>query len=933
MQETLAYMKFTGKLRPSQEASSTVIRERLAAGERRLLVVAPPGSGKTVLGLYVWSELVRKAAVVLSPNSAIQAQWIARAREQVDVGGRDAAFGADGKLPSALTSITYQSVTMPKRKDATLDESATELWLQSILAAGEAESEEQAQAWIADLKASNPDYHEQREAFYRKKARGELVSEGDALSVLHRSARETLESLKNAGVGLIILDECHHLLDHWGQVIDEITGVLDNPIVLGLTATPPDPLDVDPEAFARYQDFLGEIDYEVPVPALVRDGNLAPYQDLAWFVRPSPEELEYIAGVDRDFAALLEELARGPDGEKDGRIPGLDPWLQDTLANFRLPGRDAGDWSAFTRRDPTLADHGRVYLASKAIPMPPGVPAPEPQLLAQGLTGASLLLPLLDRYIRHGLIRSKSKADHELAEEAKGRLRLYGVQVTESGMRSCASPISRVLAYASAKREALLQILQAEHAALGDAIRAVVVTDFEISASTTLVEGILDEEAGGAVAVYRTLVNQEAGDRLDPILMTGSTVLVDDDLVARLRPRMEQWISDRGLDITLKDLPHGPYHQIVGTGPDWVTRNYTVMLTELFQEGVTKCIVGTRGLLGEGWDASRINVLVDLTTVTTSMSINQLRGRSFRLDKHWPQKVANNWDVVCLAEEFAKGFDDYERFKRKHANLFGVCDDGAIEKGVGHVHPSFTDNGPELLAETMHAVNEEMLAKAVNRERARDLWRIGEPFKQAPKEAIEASMGEEFAGGFPAIAGAPRVAWNTSALLVTMGKVVAQTMLELGHLDRPAKVAGGARGGAWSRLFLENATAEQSALFVESMQQLLAPLENPRYVIPRKVRHFDTRYRETLLSRLLPFAFRPKEITTTRDELVMWHEVPKLFSKNKADAEVFQRHWNAQVSPGGVVYAHAEEGRSTVDVARAEGQVPQGRFHEKTIFA
>ena len=58
--------------------------------------------------------------------------------------------------------------------------------------------------------------------------------------------------------------------------------------------------------------------------------------------------------------------------------------------------------------------------------------------------------------------------------------------------------------------------------------------------------------------------------------------------------------------------------------------------------------MGTRGLLGEGWDASRINVLVDLTTVTTHMSINQLRERSFRLDKHWPEKVANNWDVVCV---------------------------------------------------------------------------------------------------------------------------------------------------------------------------------------------------------------------------------------------------------------------------------------------
>ena len=41
---------------------------------------------------------------------------------------------------------------------------------------------------------------------------------------------------------------------------------------------------------------------------------------------------------------------------------------------------------------------------------------------------------------------------------------------------------------------------------------------------------MLDDEAGGAVAAFRHLVACPAGDMLDPILMTGSTVLVDDDL-------------------------------------------------------------------------------------------------------------------------------------------------------------------------------------------------------------------------------------------------------------------------------------------------------------------------------------------------------------------------------------------------------------------
>ncbi len=44
------------------------------------------------------------------------------------------------------------------------------------------------------------------------------------------------------------------------------------------------------------------------------------------------------------------------------------------------------------------------------------------------------------------------------------------------------------------------------------------------------------------------------------------------------------------------------YNEIRGRGNQWKPRYYTEMITELFQEGVTKCIVGTRGLLGEGWD-------------------------------------------------------------------------------------------------------------------------------------------------------------------------------------------------------------------------------------------------------------------------------------------------------------------------------------------
>ena len=79
---------FSGKLRPSQVAAVSVVEPQLDVHGKHLHIVAPPGSGKTVLGLYVWANLVRKPTLVLSPNSAIQAQWAART-DLFDLDGKE----------------------------------------------------------------------------------------------------------------------------------------------------------------------------------------------------------------------------------------------------------------------------------------------------------------------------------------------------------------------------------------------------------------------------------------------------------------------------------------------------------------------------------------------------------------------------------------------------------------------------------------------------------------------------------------------------------------------------------------------------------------------------------------------------------------------------------------------------------------------------
>ena len=234
---------------------------------------------------------------------------------------------------------------------------------------------------------------------------------------------------------------------------------------------------------------------------------------------------------------------------------------------------------------------------------------------------------LLDRDTRHYLRRSADEEDRRLADRVVDRLRMLGTQINDTGHPPCASPVSRVIGYRSSKTQALHQIMSCEMEALGSRIRAVVISDFEkTSAVLSEVAHLLDEETGGAVAAFRTLLGDPRCNELDTVLLTGSSLLVDSDLVDALLGECRRWLRDRDKQVTLTSEDRGLFSVITGRGRDWCPRTYVEMITDQFQLGLTRCLVGTRGLLGEGWDANKINVLVDLSTVTTSMTVNQLRG-------------------------------------------------------------------------------------------------------------------------------------------------------------------------------------------------------------------------------------------------------------------------------------------------------------------
>ena len=742
---------------------------------------------------------------------------------------------------------------------------------------------------------------------------------------------------------------------------------LGDPILLGLTATPPDDATKDNEDARRYREYFGPVDYEVPVPAVIKDGFLAPYQDLAYFVRPNSNELNFVAQTSEAMDALISELCNPPKDKKGQPVrESLQDYAERILANTELPTRKVSSWLEFENMASAFALSARLFLYHRGQSFPEGVPELSDMVLMQASDPLEQVVPLLSWYVRNRLRASPEFADHDLAERVIKRLRIMGIQITETGTMHCASPVTRVLAYSRAKAQALIPILKEEIKVLGDTIRAVVLCDYEKTAAIAgEISHVLDEEAGGAIAAFRELLNDEETDALDPVLLTGSTVFVDDDFKPTLEQAIREWLSEKGKSVDFTWGEESGFYVLLGKGSDWCPRVYVEMFTELFLSGLTRCLVGTRGLLAEGWDAKKINVLLDLTCVSTSTAVNQLRGRSFRLDPDVPEKLANNWDVVCIAPEFTRGMDDYRRFRRKHKQIFGVTDGGAIEKGVGHVHPGFKERGVEGIEDNMAMLNRDMLERVAQRAHFRGLWRIGEPYHPEPIKAVEikGACDEPPGAGFNFPPLKHRTAeWTDGTLTQEIGRVILLSLAEIGMVDQDnvseiiERISVAERTGGYTRVFLEEVDEKTSDLFAQAIAEVFGPLTKARYVIPRVA---DVLFRESWFSDTWFYRVLPQDLSsiivkkTLRDkyrrQIVKFHALPRELGRNKERALVYQKHWNEHVSPGEVLFqgknfkqmlleeiqrmsdlpSHAAK---LSDEAKIEGLLPSATVNVKEVF-
>lgn len=657
--------------------------------DRRWHVCAPPGAGKTLVGL----ELARwhgTRTLVLSPTTAIRDQWRAAL----------ALFGAvpedfastDLDRRAELYSITYQLLGNPGAAADDLHAAARRLWLADV-AAGV--GEDAARDRVAAVEQRDPARARKELGRHVRILRRSLATGEDtgvpAEQLIGERAAALIDRIAGLDIGCVVLDECHHLLDWWALVVNALVTRLAaerDVAVIGLTATLPEPGTV--QEGLNYAGLLGGVDAELHLAAMVAEGGVAPWRDGLRVAELASAETAFLDTWATSFAERLDTVLLG------------EPFI--AWAVTRVESEEDG-WERFTDADPLAATALARWWTARGMPVPVEVPGE--------LTLDDRVL-LLDAWLHDPL----ADIGKDLRDDVKQVLRRHGVALSAAGVRWTRSVADIVCSRSTAKGSAAGEILRQEEKVRGEDLCALVVVERDRATSPpAAARAVLGEDAGTAARVLAAVCEVGAVAARGVLCVTGSGAWCDALAADRVTHAMNvaatdgRWVTTRGSDIP-------SVLELVGHGPSWDAARWLTAAAAALTDGAAHTLVATRGLVGEGWNFPRLNVLVDTSEVASTTAMTQLRGRALRIDPERPDKVASLWDVV-IAHPTAHG--DWRRFRRRHARWWGPDRGGALVTGAGKVHPRSADPAPPPPAS--HAeLNADSATVMADHEATRRMW-------------------------------------------------------------------------------------------------------------------------------------------------------------------------------------------------------------------
>ena len=499
---------------------------------------------------------------------------------------------------------------------------------------------------------------------------------------------DLIAAMRSAGIGTLCLDEAHHLRNDWYRALASFLQALGREVtVISLTATPP--YDADGPEWRRYQAICGEIDEEIFVPELVAQRTLCPHQDFVLFNTPTQRELETLRDHRLRCAAALEEV-----GSLD-LLAEVYCTLRDSEPLSGAPGEDAALLA--------MLDHFGYAFDRKRI---------------RALTGRGTLpkyqLPAAEAALQY-LLDGDLLSEPRKAELA-AVLKRHGVYEKKTVSLVLTERMKRLLICSAGKLESIARIAQSETASMGERLRMLILTDY---IQKEHLSGITARETLSSISVVSIFETLRRADLRVPIgVLSGSLVI------------LPNWIDLTGREHTAEAIDGTEYCAVSFTGTG---HSAVEIVGSLLESGVIRILIGTKSLLGEGWDSPCVNTLILASVVGSFVQSNQMRGRAIRVDPGDPQKAANIWHLATVTPEFL--FEDSLLEGQADPNLLSSYDfsvlvrrfdgfmgpnqtTGEIESGFERltaIHPPFDRTGVER-------INRDMLALSAQRDTVRAKW-------------------------------------------------------------------------------------------------------------------------------------------------------------------------------------------------------------------
>jgi len=866
-----AHIKFKYSWRAYQKRFLDNFDEYL--NNNHLHVTAPPGSGKTVLGLEVMLRL-NQPTLIVAPTLAVKNQWIQRFCELfLDTETVPDWISTDIKNPGLITVTTYQGIHA---------------------ASGFPDDEET-----------------------------EVNKKSSRISLA-----EIIKKLQKQRVKTFIFDEAHHLKNAWWRSLMELKAAID-PTIVSLTATPP--FDVSGTEWQKYIQLNGPIDAEISVPELMIEGDLCPHQDLVYFTLPSYEEQKKIEYYHTQATAFFKEI------ENDNMLlNALDrhPVYQDPMEHLEWIYENISSYTS-----------GLIYLHFRKKEISEihfEIIGDQHQYIPE--FDFFWLEELLDFYLIVDELNFKNEEHHRTA--LANRLKRQGFLENKTISFFNNKNLNQILNSSIGKLQGIKNIVEFEFSVLKEDLKMVILTDFikkEYLSNET--ENNLQLDKIGAIPIFEKLRRENIQNKKIGVL-TGSIVIIPDSA----KDRMNELCIRKGISgISFSSVPYDKnYIQINLTGQ--IKHDIVHIITEIFQQGCIQVLIGTKALLGEGWDAPKMNTLILASFVSSFVLSNQMRGRVIRIDKDTSQKTGNIWHLICFDPQGENGGQDMDVVKRRFKTFVGIStgQKTSIENNLERLNIKTIENEDEI-----PLINLESFSCAKNRKDLIQRWKsaldkgnilveeikvpsvdlttvtdmkmtyLGKMTSDLSKVMISTVLlfGQDVLLGILKNRQAINSVKSLSSVLFLFGglgflaygikfyralrqylkyKNVAGHIGLIGEVvlkcliheriitTAPEKMKVMSSGDKEDMFcYLNGGSYYEKSQFIQVLQEVISKIDNPRYLLKQQAKLF----------------FRKKYI---------YYPVPEAFARNKKSADLFAKTWSEKIERSELVFTRTIEGRRTL---------------------